>query len=313
MKIKTEIYILTALIAALCLSTAPFFRIEAQIAPAQAKNQIAADLATPMEGAAPAIIWPSIKAPSAIVYDPVGNELIYQKNPHEKHGMASLVKVMTAAVVNEFLNMNPKLAEKQVKITSRTEQNAADRALVNDSSWYPEELVNYMLIGSSNKAAESLAANIIPRTSFISYMNFLAKQYGLASTTFYNESGLSLPDSKTKKESPAGVTTAKEMATLFWAVISQHPGLLDITAREKAEFSRGKTLVEIKNTNRILHDFPIKFGKTGFTEFAGGNLAVVLQRDETSHPYIIVVLGSTEEERFSDMAKLASTTLANYK
>jgi hypothetical protein len=34
-----------------------------------------------------------------------------------------------------------------------------------------------------------------------------------------------------------------------------------------------------------------------------------MQKSETSEPYVIVVLGSTVEKRFEDVAKLASTTL----
>jgi D-alanyl-D-alanine carboxypeptidase len=74
--------------------------------------------------------------------------------------------------------------------------------------------------------------------------------------------------------------------------------------------TKSATSTVITNTNTILKDFPIRFGKTGFTDNAGGNLAVVLQKDERSHPYVIVVMGSTQDKRFEDVSKLASTTLS---
>jgi D-alanyl-D-alanine carboxypeptidase len=43
--------------------------------------------------------------------------------------------------------------------------------------------------------------------------------------------------------------------------------------------------------------------KTGFTDLAGGNLAVAINHD-LNHPFAIVVLGSTREARFTDVAML---------
>ena len=44
-------------------------------------------------------------------------------------------------------------------------------------------------------------------------------------------------------------------------------------------------------------------GKTGLTDLAGGNLAVVFDVG-LAHPVVAVVLGSTESGRFVDMQKL---------
>ena len=47
-------------------------------------------------------------------------------------------------------------------------------------------------------------------------------------------------------------------------------------------------------------------GKTGLTDLAGGNLAVVFDVG-LAHPVVAVVLGSTEYGRFEDMQKLVTT------
>lgn len=270
-------------------------------------------MASTTDGEVKAIVWPEIKAKSAIVIDPVGNRIIYEKNADAIMPTASLLKIMTAAVVDSFMNMNPKLAERKIKINSNISQNRADRLLATNSSWNVDDLTKFMLIGSSNKAADTLARSIVGETAFVSYMNFKAKQFGLSKTSFSNATGLSITNNRTKKETPAGLTTAREMATMFWAIIANHPGLLDITQYDKATFVNGKLSVEVPNTNREMNDLPIRFGKTGFTDLSGGNLAIVLQRSETSHPYIVVVMGSTEADRFSDVYNLATTTLAHYK
>jgi D-alanyl-D-alanine carboxypeptidase (penicillin-binding protein 5/6) len=187
-----------------------------------------------------------------------------------------------------------------------------------------------MLIGSSNKAAETIANGLIPRSSFMSLMNFNARRLGLTQTYFRNPTGLTeaLPGQKTaltgtstegRLDIAGGVSTAREFAKLMWSVIAENPGLLDATHQDSIMVpnmnNKNKNIVtefKVDNTNKLLKDYPIRFGKTGFTDNAGGNLAVVLQRSETSHPYVIVVLGSTLEHRFEDVAKLASTTLMLY-
>ena len=49
-------------------------------------------------------------------------------------------------------------------------------------------------------------------------------------------------------------------------------------------------------------------GKTGFTDLAGGNLAIVFEAGPL-YPIAVVVLGSTAEDRFTDVEKLVWATL----
>ena len=49
--------------------------------------------------------------------------------------------------------------------------------------------------------------------------------------------------------------------------------------------------------------------KTGFTALAGGNLVVAFDAS-IGRPIIVVVLGSTEDGRFTDVAQLTSSSLA---
>lgn len=258
------------------------------------------------------VVWPEIIAQSAFVYDPISNKILYQKNADEVRPMASLNKIMTAAVADDLINIAPNLAEKQLKITKYRDANRADITLKTGSIWNTEELLKYMLIGSSNKAAETIASSLIPRSSFLSLMNFTARRLGLSSTQFYNPTGLTEFKKKGKEtlSSPGGISTAREVAYMTWRIIENHPGLLEITQLPEVTFSNGTDVFSIDNTDILLKDFPIVASKTGFTKLAGGNLAVVIQRDQTSHAYVIVVLGSTEEDRFKDVAALASTTLA---
>jgi len=53
----------------------------------------------------------------------------------------------------------------------------------------------------------------------------------------------------------------------------------------------------------------IIMGKTGYTDLAGGNLAVVFDAG-VGHPVVAVVMGSTQDGRFSDMKQLVSASIA---
>jgi len=260
--------------------------------------------------------WPAIKAVSAIVYDPVHNQVIYEKNADAVRSMASLVKLMTAAVADTLLNNSPRLMSQPIKIQESDNENIADINLKDGTSWSPEALLQYMLVGSSNKAAENIASDMIPRSSFISLMNFNARNMGLTNTLFNNPSGLPIvPKPTAKVPKPAqiegGYTTARELAHMMWNIIQAHSALLGITRAATASFIAGKNnIVQVQNTNKLIDNLPIAYGKTGFTDEAGGNLAIVIQKNASSTPYVIVVLGSTEDDRFNDTAALATTTMS---
>lgn len=267
----------------------------------------------------PSISWPSIEAKSAFVYNPVSNKIIYEKNADTQRPMASLLKIMTAYTADNLLALSPTLADKKLTVAKMKDEAPVDFSLPTGSTWLPDSLMQIMLLGSSNKAAETIASQLIPRSSFISLMNFNAKQMGLNQTYFRNPSGLTESTKASSTEGrldvAAGVSTAREIAKMMWNVIARNPGLLDITRYESLTIESEKTtsnpkgITIVSNTNKLLKDFPIIFGKTGYTENAGGNLAVVMQKNATSQPYVIVVLGSSIDKRFDDVAKLASTTL----
>jgi D-alanyl-D-alanine carboxypeptidase len=66
------------------------------------------------------------------------------------------------------------------------------------------------------------------------------------------------------------------------------------------------------NTNIDVTHIPNPLlSKTGYTDLAGGNLVVVYDA-AINHPVAIVVLGSTESGRFSDVQQLMNATLAHF-
>jgi D-alanyl-D-alanine carboxypeptidase len=69
----------------------------------------------------------------------------------------------------------------------------------------------------------------------------------------------------------------------------------------------------VKNTNDIATQIPgLMISKTGYTSMAGGNLTVVFD-PELGRPIIVTVLGSTRDDRFTDVMALVDATMEHIK
>ena len=105
---------------------------------------------------------------------------------------------------------------------------------------------------------------------------------------------------------PAGLTL--DMAKLLGVARKQIPEILDATTKKRQTVTAsGGKISGIPNTNQAIETLPgAEASKTGFTDLAGGNLGVIVDIS-IGHPVAIVVLGSTREGRFRDVALLYTT------
>jgi D-alanyl-D-alanine carboxypeptidase len=92
---------------------------------------------------------------------------------------------------------------------------------------------------------------------------------------------------------------------MFGYIIKSYPTIITDTAKPIATYiSADKKRHVAINTNKIIAALPgLRASKTGYTDIADGNLAVVIDAG-VNQPYAIVVLGSTESGRFRDVDKL---------
>lgn len=253
---------------------------------------------------------PELMAKAAIVYDVNEHKILYAKNPDLPLPLASLTKVMTAVTAK-------KLAGSMDKVSIKLEDLApeGDSGLKVASDWNTKDLIDYLLIVSSNDGAHALAsaAAAWSNKDFIAQMNATSKNIGLANTIFYNEHGLDrgeseggLPDS-----SQAGsYGSAQDMAKLFEYALKNQPDILEATRYpELLVRDRNNDIYMATNTNIAANFIPsLIASKTGYTELAGGNLAIAFDAG-LERPIIVVVLGSTQEGRFEDTVKLVNETI----
>ena len=70
---------------------------------------------------------------------------------------------------------------------------------------------------------------------------------------------------------------------------------------------------DAQNTNDALYLIPnLLASKTGYTDLAGGNLTIAYDAG-FNRPIIVTVLGSTQQERFSDVVRLVEAVQSDLK
>ncbi len=216
---------------------------------------------------------------STLVADTKSGLILSASNSKEQQYPASLTKVMTLyltfnALDNGLLKMTDKLpisshAARQPK--SKLYLKAGETITVR-------EAVMALIIKSANDAAVVLAEALAPsEEDFAIMMTAVARQLGMADTTFQNASGLHHPEQ---------VTTAQDMAVLTIAMINHFPHYYKLFS--KGSFSyKGR---QYKSHNNVTKRYPGAEGlKTGFISAVGYNIISTAKRQDNR--LVSVVIG----------------------
>jgi D-alanyl-D-alanine carboxypeptidase len=269
------------------------------------KSQLAKnDLTNPFETV-------QIEALSAVVLDLNSGKVIFEKNSNEPRPLASITKIMTALTATDILP-----AGTVVTVDKRFISEEGDSGLYSNEKWRLQDLLDFSLVSSSNDGIAAIAGaagSIIDLSSdnieinhedFISKMNEKAKEIGLVNSHFFNETGLDID-----LERSGGYSSALDTAQLFGYVLKNHPEIFEATRYNNIQIKSLSSLNhKAPNTNTDTVNIPgLLASKTGYTEMAGGNLAIVFDPG-IARPIAIVVLGSSYDGRFKDVSILTQKT-----
>jgi D-alanyl-D-alanine carboxypeptidase len=195
------------------------------------------------------------------------------------------------------------------KISKEALGEAGDNKLLVDERFTRDELLKFALVESSNDAFYQMANDVgtiidptskEPRQVFISKMNEKAEALNLRSAHFKSPSGLDITP-----HDAGAYASARDVAKLFAYAYETYPDIFVPTIKNAPEISSLDVKHIAKNTNPVVEEIPnILASKTGFTSISGGNLAVIL-KGRNNHTLVVVVLGSTFDERFKDVAKIS--------
>ncbi len=236
---------------------------------------------------------PEVAAENAIVISDF-NEVLYDRNAHQRTAMASTTKIMTAIVAARYGNL-----DQEVLIDESDIVGEASMGLWAGETVTLRDLLYGLLLPSGNDAAHAIARTIGWKDgvtdpaqavgNFVALMNQTAREYQLRDTHFMNPHGL---DAWGHYSTPFDLAIMLR-AALNFQVIRDTMQTLSVNAGGH----------ELWNGNRLygMRDDVIG-GKTGYTEAANFCLAAAAVRD--GRFVIAVVTRDSGENWFWDVSQL---------
>jgi len=244
-------------------------------------------------------------AQAAFVYDINTDEALYAVHEEVQLPLASITKLLTAYLATKELGEN-----KYIRITSEDLRTEGDSGLLVDETWKVGDLARFSLVGSSNDGAHALTralSSYSGKTPAL-LLSQGASVIGLPQTFALNGTGL---DTNTQMSGAYG--SAKDVAILLGTIYKENRGLLLDSSGASATFFSAEGFAHgATSTNHLASTLPQLVGaKTGYTDLAGGNLAVLIEV-APGRPVAVVVLGSSVDGRFVDVADLVERALEHF-
>lgn len=261
----------------------------------------------PGESQRAAAIFPDvvIEAESALVLDLVTGKTLYEKNADAQLPLASITKLLTVYAATELL-----VPDTEITISPEATRVEFPRAFNVGQTFLFSDLARLTLTASLNDGAAAIieaAARQSGRRE-TELLASAATALDLSSTFALNGSGLDVTTAVS-----GGYGSARDVARLSGALLERAPKIAAATTEPYAEaVSLGKTAYRVKNTDPIIPAIPgLLLSKTGYTDLAKGNLALVFDSG-IGHPIAVVVLGSSQGARFTDGLALVEATLSYF-
>lgn len=224
-----------------------------------------------------------LNAVAAEVVDLQTKKNLLNYNGGQNWPAASLTKLMSAVIVEEFLDPGETID------VPRT--GPEDEVIFPGEAYSAGDLEKIMLMSSSNKAAYAFEKHS-PEGRFLEMMNEKARDIGMADTNFTDASGLS----------ESSRTSGDDLVKLVQYIWENHRRIFAINRDPKGTITEIKSgqIKEISATHQFAGRPDFLGGKTGFTASAQGNLISIFSVE--NHPVLILVLGT--ESRFEESEKI---------
>jgi D-alanyl-D-alanine carboxypeptidase (penicillin-binding protein 5/6) len=238
---------------------------------------------------------------SAIVVDLSTGRTLYSQNPDTQLPLASLTKLITLYAAGHILS-----PDSLVSISSSSLAQDGEYGLAQGETFTYQDLARFALVGSSNDAAQAIAeaASAAEGVSMTAFMADAVRSAGLSHTIAINGTGLDVDATEA-----GSYGTARDIAKLTDLFLRSAPAIARATTKGSVTaYSTAGAAHTLPNTNPDVGAMAgLELSKTGYTDLAGGNLAVVFDAG-INHPIAIVVLGSTHDARFTDVERLMRAT-----
>ncbi len=232
----------------------------------------------------------------------VGNvdtgQVYFSSNQSEVLPVASMSKLMTAIVATDEFTPTT-----TIEITSLNMEVATDTSnLYVGEKFTLKEILQPLLLSSSNIAAEAIASTAIDRAVFMNAMSNTAWEIGMPHAYFADPSGLD----------PENHANAKDVFAMAEYLYKYRPDILEITRTIQANLAtttnHGSHIVN--STHPFVTDPRFIGGKTGRTFEAGETMLTILNID--NKPIVFIVLHSKYGYRATDTSQLIKKFISDY-
>lgn len=258
---------------------------------------------------------PTTAATASIVVDAATGTKLAGKKTDTSMPIASLTKVVTAAV---FLETKPDL-NRIVAYDSADNTTCSCLRLADGELVTLKDLFFASLVGSANNATLALArATGLPRTEFVNRMNAKAIELGLSKTFFVEPTGLEA----------GNVSTAAELAVIGRVIPNQHQTIKKAMSsgsywfRSKSDVcsdsfrnERGQCEHRLQSTNK-LHgktSFDIVAAKTGYIDEARHTF-LLRAKNQAGREVVLVFLRVTRKaDSFAQADSLVNWTFKHVR
>ncbi len=224
---------------------------------------------------------PQLASNIALIFDEQSQRPIYNKNAAQLAPIASITKLMTAMVVLDA--MQPLDEQVSIGVEDLDTLKGTRSRLRIGMSFARSEMLKLALMASENRAASALARHYPGGlNAAITAMNAKARELGMASTQFYDPTGLNSDNVSTAQDLVKMVSAARNYSLIRQYTTSESHSLDGWGGRE----------LRFSNTNPLVKNasWDIGVSKTGFINEAGRCL--VMEATINRRPVIIVLLDS---------------------
>lgn len=234
------------------------------------------------------VLDPSVQTAAVLIESVEDNFPFFYYQTYRSWPTASLIKLLTAAVVIEQIGLN-----KKIPITEEVVATEGDGGSLQAGEIYTaQDLLKIMIVASSNDAAAAFEV-YYGREALVQALRNKASELKMFQTRIFDASGLA----------DENVSTAADLVRLIRYLLAKQPQILEWSRLPNllVQPINDVTSRNLKNVNPLAEDSRFLGGKTGTSVKAGQNLMAVLSLD--NKPVIVILLGS--RDRLKDVEDLA--------
>jgi D-alanyl-D-alanine carboxypeptidase len=238
----------------------------------------------------------------ALLFDAANGQVLYAEDQDQPWHPASLTKIMTAYLVFEALKNNTITLDQKIPVSANAHALPPSKLGLPVGAEITVNLaLKALIVKSANDGAVMLAEAIGgTEEAFVRSMNKTALKLGMTQTRFVNPHGLPAPEQ---------VTTARDLARLTRAILTEYPGHGELWAMSDMQIGRRR----LRTHNGLLRTYEGADGlKTGFICDSGFNVVATATRD--NRRIAAVVLGEyTSRDRNLRAASLLEHGFRTYE